>query len=125
MVPAGRAGPRLALLLSRVALEGRHPLALGALGMLVIGGVTGPPQVFEAGVVVGELGEELMDRVVRGRGPHPDRLMAVGRWHVSTVLDRTVLSGLLDTLRDRWNCLYPPVETSCLPPVGRFCIPRW
>jgi hypothetical protein len=29
-----------------------------------------------------------MDRVVGGRGLRPDRLVAVGRWHVSTILDK-------------------------------------
>lgn len=53
VVPAGRAGPRLALLLGRVALEDLLGIAARVVGMLAIRGVAGPPQVIQASLVVG------------------------------------------------------------------------
>ena len=55
MVAAARAGPRLALLLGRVALEDALAVALRAMGVFAIGRVAGAPQVLQAGGVVGEL----------------------------------------------------------------------
>src|SRR4051794_18606691 len=87
MVPAGRAGPRLALLLGRVALEDLDPVALRAVGVFTVWRVAGPPQVVQAGGVVGEVGQELRYRVVGGRRLRPARFVAVGRWHVVKLLD--------------------------------------
>lgn len=53
MVAAARAGPRLALLLGLVALEDPLAVAARAVGMLAVGGVAGPPQMLQAGGVVG------------------------------------------------------------------------
>ena len=114
MMAAAGAGPRLALLFGRVALEGALAHALGAFGVFPIRRVAGPPQMLQAGVVVGELDQELMDRVLRGRGLRPDRLVAVSRWHVSTVLDKlaTVKSSLQNRgivlSRERWLAQLDP-----------------
>ena len=94
---AGLAGPGLALLLRLVALEGTAAIALGAMSMLAIGSVARAPQMLKAGVVIGEVGKELMHRVLRSRGLRPDRLMAVAggmcqpyltMWRLSSRLDR-------------------------------------
>jgi len=66
MMPAGRAGPGLPLLLGRVALEGLHRIALRAVGVFAIGGVARPPEMLQAGGVIWELGEEFRYRVVGG-----------------------------------------------------------
>src|SRR3712207_3730968 len=87
VVPAGGAGPRLTLLLGRVALEDLHVAALGAMGVFAIGRVAGPPQMLQAGGVVRELGKELRHRVVGGRGLRPLRIVAVGRWYAVNLLD--------------------------------------
>ena len=68
VVPAGGAGPRLAPLLGRVALEAPINPAARAVGVLPVRRVPGAPQVLQAGVVIGEVPQELGDRVVGGRG---------------------------------------------------------
>jgi len=78
MTAAG-AGPRLALLGGLIALEDALAVAAGAMGVFPVRGVAGPPQMLQAGGVVGELPQELGDRVVRGRGFRSLRFVAVGR----------------------------------------------
>lgn len=48
------ARPRLALLFGLVAAENALAVALGAMGVLAVFGVTGAPEVVEAGGVVGK-----------------------------------------------------------------------
>lgn len=55
VVPAAGERPRLALLLGRVALEAPIFAALRAVGVFAVRGVAGPPQVLQAGGIVGEL----------------------------------------------------------------------
>ena|SRR5436853_865989 len=88
MVAAGGAGPRLPLLFGLIAPEDLHFLALRALGMFAVRRVALAPQVLKAGGIVGELREELRNRVVRGRGLRPAWFVAVGRWHVVKLLDK-------------------------------------
>lgn len=92
-VPAGRAGPGLTLLLGRVALEDLVCVAARAVGVLAVGGVASPPQMLQAGRVVGELPQELGDRVVghlarfgswRFAGGTVSRYLTV--WHLSSRL---------------------------------------
>src|SRR5215204_2396911 len=95
MVAAGRASPRLPLLLRRVGLEGLHRIALRAVGMLTIGRMARSPEVLQAGGVIGELGKELRHRVVGGRRLRSPGIVAVGRWHVVKLLDtRHLVKGL-------------------------------
>jgi hypothetical protein len=82
-----QAGPRLALLLGRIALEDLHVAARRAVGVFAVGRMAGAPEVLEAGGVVGEVGQELGDRIVGGRRLRPARFVAVGRWHVVRLLD--------------------------------------
>lgn len=87
VVPATRASPRLPALLGLVALEAALAVALGAVGVLAIGRVPGAPQMLETGVVVGELRQELSDRVVGSRRLRSAGLVSVGRWHGVNLLD--------------------------------------
>src|SRR6185436_6234305 len=59
VVPAGGAGPRLALLSGRVALEGAPAVAARAVGVLAVRREPGPPQMLQASGIVGEVPQEL------------------------------------------------------------------
>src|SRR6266568_4255902 len=82
MVAATGAGPGLALLLRRVALEHSLRLALGAVGVLTIGGVPLAPEVLQASLVIRELVAELLDGVERLRGGDALRDLAVRGRHL-------------------------------------------
>ena len=101
VVPAGRAGPRLALLLGGVALEDLYVATLGALGVFAIGSMASSPQMLQAGGVVGKVGEELGDRVFGGRGLRAAGVVAICRWHSVNILDKTQCVKTVDTLERR------------------------
>ena len=66
--------------------------------MLAVRRVAGPPQMLQAGSIVGELGQELGDRVVRLRGLGPLRFVAVCWRHGVKILDRPVFVKSVDRL---------------------------
>src|SRR5207249_1189576 len=65
VVAASRTRPRLTPLLRVVALKPSRLIALRTVGVFSILGVALAPKVFQTGVVVGELAQELMQRVER------------------------------------------------------------
>jgi len=67
------------------------------MGVLAIGRVPSAPQVLKAGGIVGEVRQELGDRVVGSRGLRSARLVSVGRWHIVKILDRSDVVKSVDT----------------------------
>jgi hypothetical protein len=94
---ASRASPRLALLLGLITLEDAAAVATRAMRVFAVSGIASPPQILQAGGVIGEVPQELGDRVIRGRGLGSARFVAVARWHVVKLLDRTSFVKQLDT----------------------------
>jgi hypothetical protein len=93
MVPAARAGPRLALLFGVVALEDTAAVAARAMSMFAVRRVAGAPQMLQAGSVVGELLLELRQRVLGGRGLRSRWLVGLAGGMVSTNLTANSLSS--------------------------------
>ena len=81
------ASPGLALLLGRVPLEPPLAVALRTVGVLPVRGVSLTPQVLQAGLVVGELALELVQRVEGLRRLGTLRVVAVrgGNFYPSSV----------------------------------------
>jgi hypothetical protein len=98
MAAAG-AAPRLAGLLGPISLEDSLPFALGALGVLPVGREARVPQVLKARCIVGELGQELGDRVVGVRRGGSLRIVAVCGGHGVKILDRSDVVKGVDTER--------------------------
>src|SRR5581483_7758890 len=81
VVAAAGAGPRLPLLLRRVPLEAAFLFALRTVGVFAVRRVTLTPEVGQTGLVVGELGQELAERVERLRRGGALRIVAVRGRH--------------------------------------------
>src|ERR1700686_3188204 len=102
MVPAGRAGPRLATLSGFVALERLLLLALRAMGLLAIRGAARPPQPVQARLIVREPLHKVHERRRGFRRCGTDWVVSIDPWHASS-LAQFIHGGYICVTHHIWS----------------------